>query len=95
MGTMPRSCVSLHRSLLTFSEYSELLTFTGGVEIPVELLISFIQNGIYHIGGPNFIESTLPRLCAIYGEPICSVATASGERQANSVVLQMHFTQNS
>ena len=67
--------------------YRELLAFTEGVEIPVELLLSFIDNGFYYIGGLDFVEEKLPQMCAIYGEPICTVVAAAGERQANSVVL--------
>ena len=54
----------------------DLLAFSGGVPVPVELFISFLENGIYRIGGPGFMETILPAICAAYPPLICAVATA-------------------
>ena len=68
--------------------------FSGGIEVPVEVLAAFLDAGIYYIGGPDW-DTTLPVLCQQFGPELCAVATAAGTLEANSVLLQIHFTQNS
>jgi len=72
----------------------EVLEFTAGVPVGVELLLGLIQAGIYYIGGADW-NSRLPAICATQSPEICQALTYAGQGEANSVMMQMHFVQNS
>lgn len=57
-------------------------------------LISFLDAGIFHLGGPGW-EETVQGLCEQEIEPLCQIATESGSSQARSIIMLIHFAQNS
>ena len=70
------------------------LEFSAGVEIGVDTLLGLIQAGIFYIGGADW-NTKLPAICATQSAEICQALTAAGQGEAISVMMQIHFVQNS
>lgn len=75
--------------------------FTHGIEVDVSFLQMFLALGVYHVGGPDW-EETEARICGIYSgiypdtaEAFCNAIDIAGSGQAISVMMQVHYTQNS
>ena len=70
------------------------LEFSSGVEVGVDTLFGLIQAGIFYIGGDDW-NSKLPAICATQSAEICQALTVAGQGEAISVMMQIHFLENS